>query len=554
MESGEQRGWVKPLEGESAMPVDAASLERGSKRSSLLVGAILAVLIAAAVAGTVLWRGRNGDPFGSARALPANMDFVVTFDALELSDSARLQRFVDAFAGPMYDAGVIAEPPGDIVAAIDRTIDEGVGMTLSDDILPWIGRSVSIAGTVPDVASSIVDEPAFDIIVSAEVRDDAAAQAFVEKVVQLAADMGETVTRIGDDPLTYRFGRDGFGAEALVLTDDYVLFGLEDTVVAAEETIDGGPSLADSGTFRDTMDRLPSDRMVSVYLSGDTIGDLASLGAIGAIGAPVAQTPQPDIGGMGAAAGLNDDGILLSYVVIGDDVGISEVGPDSDVVAALGDDTLGFVSSGGVLADQQPITRTFEDLGLPLEDFEMQFGVDVADLLESLSGEITIAATETREGAIARETDVPIGVVGAIGLTDPDPIGTLLDRLPGLLAQGGWQVSDNGDTTSLVVDGNEVVSYALEDDLVVVGTGSALVGDVAGRGSGGLVDGELYRRLDDALTGDGLVGYFNVPRVVDLFPLTQDEQAVLEPLRGVGIGAEVDGDASLVEVLVLVDY
>jgi hypothetical protein len=88
----------------------------------------------------------------------------------------------------------------------------------------------------------------------------------------------------------------------------------------------------------------------------------------------------------------------------------------------------------------------------------------------------------------------------------------------------------------------------------VVGSGHDLVSDVATSAEGGLLTSDLYRELDDAVVGDGLVGYADISGIVDLVPMTRDEAAVFSPLRGIGVGGESDGTAQVMELLVLVDY
>ena len=69
-----------------------------------------------------------------------------------------------------------------------------------------------------------------------------------------------------------------------------------------------------------------------------------------------------------------------------------------------------------------------------------------------------------------------------------------------------------------------------------------------------LLDSALYRELDDELVGDGLVGYVDIASIVDLVPLTKDEQAMFAPLRGIGFGGESSGDTVAMQLLILVDY
>ena len=62
MESNDSQGWVKPVtDGAAATYMDPIEPTGKTIRSSVVGGIILVAVIAAAVAGTIVWRNRNGD-------------------------------------------------------------------------------------------------------------------------------------------------------------------------------------------------------------------------------------------------------------------------------------------------------------------------------------------------------------------------------------------------------------------------------------------------------------------------------------------------------------
>jgi hypothetical protein len=556
----EDRGWVRPVSGDAgAAHMDPIEPTRDGPRRSWVGGLVLVVLIVAAVAAAVVWRGRNGDPFASARSIPATMDYVMTFDALALSDSERLQSFVDAFAVPMVDAGVIDSYPNDLVAAIDETMAEESGFTLTDDLLPWVGRSISIAGTVPEMDDPYGYDIDLSFVISADVRDEAAAEAFVAKVIGKVGEENVQVTaaEIGGQA-GYLFVESAEApAIALVLTDDSLLVGMEGDVAAAIEAKSAGLSMADDGEFVDTMSQLPEERMVAFYVAPSAFDSLLDLGAMGVPGGSIEPTQSLEGTAAATAISLVDEGLLVSYVVAGGEDYAAALLPDQSVVNSLPDDTLGFVSVAGAgSADDALIDQdALAELGYPLEALSQELGIDIGGLLESFSGDLTFAVAETRNSSIAAATDVPVGVVGAIGLTDSGTANELIAMLEGMFVPEGFAIDRDGALTTISGDGQELVSYSTQDDLFVIGTGSELVENIATRSPGGLVDSALYGELDDATIGDGLVMFVDIAGVVDLVPLTSDEAAVLSPLRGIGAGGAVtDDNTMLMEVLVLIDY
>lgn len=560
---------MKPLDGETdgtqMYPIDPV---RRSGRPSLLSGLILVVLIVSAVAATAVWRGRNGDPFGSARSIPAEMDYVMTFDALALSDSDRLQAFVGAFAGPMVDAELIESYPDDLVAAIDDAMGAESGFTLTNDFFPWVGRSISIAGVVPELNDSLFGlDVDLSFLLSADVRDSAAAESFVDKVISKLGDedVAVTATEIAGQP-GYRFAEDNEGPTvALVLMDDVLLVGIERTVESAIAAKDAGLSIANDAGYLDTMALLPPGRMMSFYVAPSAINALLDLGESVAedirTAGVVAETPDilaiAEATPAAMAISLVDEGLLFSYAVLGAGTGVDgALVPDDEVLASLPEGTLGYVSAAASTSSEEMAIDedVLADLGYSLDELSAQLGIDIGALLESLSGDFTLAVTETRNSSIAAATEVPVGVVGAIGLTNPDPVGDLIQMLEEMIAEQGIDLVVGGDVTTVGADGQALASYSLQDDLLVMGTGEQLVEDLALQREGGLLDSDLYRELDGSIVGDGLVMYVDVARIVDLVPLTTNEAAVFGPLRGVGFGGEVAGDAVLMQVLVLIDY
>jgi hypothetical protein len=193
-------------------------------------------------------------------------------------------------------------------------------------------------------------------------------------------------------------------------------------------------------------------------------------------------------------------------------------------------------------------------MGGAIEDLSYQTGIDIGALLGSLSGRVTLAVTETRDGVIAAQTDVPVGMVGALGISDPGPIGDLLAMVEQSFGESGLEFDRSDGVTTVSADGAQMVSYSTGSDLFVVGTGRDLVSGVVSGNAGGLAESPLYQELDGLVLGDGLVGYADVGAIVGLVPLTRDEAAVFAPIRGIGYGSEGSEDALQMEVLVLVDY
>ncbi len=561
-------------------------------RGRIVAGIVLTVVAVVAVGMAAAWRANAaGDPMASARMVPADVDVAVTVDVLQLGEGERLERLVGAFADPLHEAGVIAEP-FDLVGAIDQAMGEQLDLTLSDDVLSWIGRSATVGVSFGDLAaygtfltdpygdfgdlgempgfgetdgfadlsaapaaraipatSQVMPEPG--VLVTAAVRDHTAAAAFVDKVVALTEDTGVAVApRTVGGFEGYEFLPDvGFESQLIVLTDDMLLAGPE-TMVAEALGLDGGAgSLAEDADYLAALQRLPQDRMVTVFLDMGFLEEMSGVFDMGVL-------PAGDLGSYALSLSVVDEGVRIDFGYAGPTDPVA-AGPDLAVLESLPSDVIAFFSARGSdpgddLAAMDPTLQY--QLDQFSAEFEAVTGVDLFDLLESFSGSITLAVTETREGFVARETTVPVGVVGAVGLDDRTPIDELLASFQDQLGVLGVEMVDDGDLTTLRYDGSDVASLSLDDERLVVGTGPELVGAVANGTGEGITRSALYRELDGLVVGDGLSVYLDVPRLAGLVPLPSDERAIIEQVRGVGGGVVVDGAGSTLELLILIDY
>ncbi len=587
MTDGSEQGWVEalPPEDETGMMPQVVA-PRPEPRGRIVAGLVLTVVIVAAIGLVAAWRASAGDPMASARMVPSDVDLAVTVDVLQLGDGERLERLIGAFADPLHEAGVISEP-FDLVDTIDQALQEQTDLTLSGDVLSWIGRSATVAVAMGDMnwfqgfgefdgidqlggdtgfaentvapAAVRTADAAFlqsgfspGVLITAAVRDHAAAAAFVDKMVALAESADITVTArtvAGYEgfELTEEFVPE---SELLVLTDDMLLFGT-DAMVTRALALDGGTgSLADDADYQAALRRLPEDRMITAFIDTGFLGAMAG-GSFGTSG-----LPGGELGSYAMSLSVVDEGVRLNYGYVGSMEQAGE-GPDMAILESLPSDVIAFFSAtGGTgVGDMAQLDPSVQfELDQIAAEIESITGIRFLDLLGALSGDVTVAVTETRDGSIARESAVPIGLVGAVGLLDRQPIDELLGILRDHPDGYGLELVDDGDLTTVRFGGRDVASLSLGDDLLVVGTGPELVGAVADGTGEGVTGTALYRELDDLVAGDGLSIFVDVSRLAGLIPLASEERAVIGQARGIGGGIAVDGDGFNVELLILIDY
>ena len=185
------------------------STHQGGGRWVKTLGAIVAVIVL--IGGFAAWRFASG--FGastdSASAIPAEVQFYMNIDLALLTDTERLQSITDTFPSISGGDNSVAE---DARAEFDRLLKEETGMTVTDDVIPWIGRSAGL-GVWGMSADTSVDP---SVVIAVKVRDGEAADLFVER---LATSQGASIIAVVYDGAVWGvdYRREGMLARAVVM-------------------------------------------------------------------------------------------------------------------------------------------------------------------------------------------------------------------------------------------------------------------------------------------------------------------------------------------------
>lgn len=551
-----------------ALPVSPEPDAQKSKRGWIVGGIVLAIVAVLAVGSVIAYRTIIGDAFASTRAVPDNAQIVVTFDLLQVRDTSQIQALFDAFAEPMAANGDV-EAGFDIVEEIDRAWEEEMGITLSEDVVPWLGRSASIA-VWPD-GSSLVATEDVQVLVSIGVRNGAGAEAFVDKMMAYAVENEGGVLEVGtiDGRKSWLFVPDSEWADpvAVVLDGDLLLASIDErtlrTALAASD--DGG--LGADPDYQAAMDLLPPDRVVAYYMSADVVLDIYR--------DPMFDDLAPTDGVLEALDGwealsgaitLADDGVRFDVV--------QTFEPNSEAETAWGSleagdlrfrdrlpvETYGFAAAAipDAMIDEQIAAleeldpEAFTELRTMSIDL---LGVDlIEEVLPNLGREMMFAGIESGDGLLASEADFPIGIALALGVLDPAPVRDAVNSLEELAIEEGAPLVVEGGVGIIADGGETAVAYTVSEDGLVVASSASLL-DTLTIGPGGLTSSPLYEELDGALPGDGLLFYLDTHRIYDHIPWPdQGYRAVADPVRGAGAAVSNSADAAAASFLILIDY
>ena len=540
-----------PSNGETGDQIEVATSPEqtghtGNRGLFVGIGAVAIVLVIGAAAFGL--RALMGTGLESLQAIPSDADVVISMDFMQLRDSEQVDALIQTFAQPMEEAGYVEFTDIDPFEELNEALEDELGWNLEEDVIPWLGRSVSAGAWIPaDVEAS----DAYDAIISIAVRDRAAAENFLDDnadpdVVKTEFENGHLYT--GDDEDVF----------SIWLGQQHMLMATSRSTIRSGIDAIAGESVLDNQTFNRLVDELPPERLAMFYVGQ---GVFESLSAASVDLLPTQQMGVvEDYQGAAFSVDIEDDGVRFDLVQLLEGQAAAEAAAANEVagVSQLPGDTIGYVSfdiPDGTVEEaleqfRQADPMTYDDMA---EQAKSELGVDLfGDVLPSIAGESLFAAISTRDGALAEETGVPIGLLLSLGLSDPGPMEAALISLENLAVDEDVIIQP-GSPRVAYVDGLELLAYDVTSDALVVGSAESLLSEFAD-GSGGLTDGALYQELDASLPGNGLMFYLDLGRMFDLFELDPADRKIVDPVRGVGASSSFDGEVLTSSMMILIEY
>jgi len=575
-----ESGGVQPLRPDGTVDTEAAvALEasrRRSKRGMVIGGIVVGVLAAGAVGAVIAWQTLVGSAFASAEAVPIDADFVMTFDLLQVRDSEKVDRLVQAFTVPAAELGYIEDEDIDVLERFDETLEDEIGMSLGADVVPWIGRSVSLALwfddglAAGDVTNGIPADSVGGVLI-AGVRDGGLATGFVDDFVTAVAREtdglveevpfeGGTMTSVTGDALV--------PDEQLFmwLDGDMMIMSTNEPDISRAIAARGGESILDHDDYDRLISELPSDRLVAMYVGTDWLADISNDPELFDL-APQAESLRESLDSFAGVAGamtLRDEGVSFDVVYGVDD---PEALPLTSFDASglefldrLPDDTL-FHAAVPIAEDQisdaidslrDVDPDMYDELAAQAEDF---LGVDLfEDVLPAIGREALLAVVPTPEGLFPDQFGIGIGAVFAIGVEDRGPVGQAVNSLEDYAVDSGVNVVSFGDVSVVAEDGATLFAYSLSDDTLAIGSAPTIVDAVINGVSPSVTANPRYVELDSVLPGSGVPFFVDLQGIFDVAQLEGDQRSLYDALQAVGASGEVAGDTVRFSMLVAIDY
>lgn len=533
----------------------------------MMIASAISVLAVVGGGGFLALQAFTSTSQAPAASMPSDTSLYFSVDLLQLMGEDATGALVDTVRGVLERLGEDVADPDDLIADLDAELRASVGFDFSNDIQPWLGRTMGV-GILSENWDPTDYASTPDVLLVVEVRNEGEATEFLETLQAASAREGLALTWSQYDDADLLVGtQDGTGL-AIGVSNGMLLAG---TTRGVQRGIDAqsGISLKDNPSFVEGTGSLPESRLFTGWIDAGfyqaVYDDL--LTGVG--------TPTPDLGlaqdvmegwkGMALAVTVTEAGIAFDGNVLFEEGQTPDwYTPDllgtGSVPALLPADTLAFVeygspagiwsSTASALMGAQP------DYQAELDEFEEQLGFHpIDDFLAYLDGSMGLALMRSPNGLLAAESGFPIGLVGLAGTSSPEPLRSTLEQVNALLADEGIRPSQANGFYVYEDSGREMIAYGVTDERLVIGTSS---NDLARIGADGpnLTTNPAYAAAVDSLDGDDFeVAFFaDVAGMVDVFGGEGDVRVALEPFTGIIVATKIDGSVYRGTVLVLIDY
>ena len=554
----------------------------GGGNRMLIIGGIAALaLIAVVVIGAIFLIPRlfGADENAIASVMPPSTSLLVEVNALNLANEDA-QRVARAFEDVLDESDVDfnADDPASALEQLDDQMDEATGMTITDDVLPWIGPNLGIGLLELDV-EAIDNNEIPQIIFAATIREIEPADIFIEDLIDVIEE--ESGNRVDEveygGALVFEIDSD-FEDERIAFGRSDMIFFIATNIDTLEEAIDAqnGESLAGVEEYQDTIASLSGDRAVTVYMSGDSIEEFANA----AEDSPDFEGFDADVikdlelKGVGMAGMVTAEGIRLDFVssynslseeqqemldAQTDNIKTADFLPESTYLFLVGQrldltwqTAVDALASSGVNED---------DFDEAMDMFDDTFGFNPNDdLMPLLNGEYSIAIIDSDEGLLAEEFETDLGAVIMIGGSDAEELTNLAEDFTDGLEDQDLSVDDSGNDDVTVYEiedpgGDLVGAYGVSEDYLIAATSGESIENLF-NGEANLADSDKFSNAWDAFPrGTIPVMYIDLDGLFaaleDVDPTMKDVVDV-NPVYAFALGTNNDNNTTLTTMIFFV--
>lgn len=540
--------------GAPAKPANGGTKKKWMIAGGIVLGVILCCILVAGVAAFVYF-----DPFGwfggtdpLAKAAPANTDLYFSANLLKLQETAT-RELVDTFASNSGNPDV--ENTEDMLDELDEELAAMYGVTVTEDIIPWVGQYVSVA--ILDITDA-----GTQVLVLAQVRDKKAADAFMANFMagteDITGDEFETLEYQGVS--IYELNTDyDYQRVAIARANNVIFFAPTADIIEAGIDAQKGDSLSAGNEYRTILRQLPKDRLVTMYIPESGIQNLSDeLNGSSGMGFDVDLGYLRDVA---AALSVDSDSLHVDMItgynpdeMTDAQRQVLEAYSSNNRMAAMFPAETVMFSSGTRLdlvwaAYRDMIVGALgaEDFDEAMDSFENEIGFNLdTDLFPVLDGQYAVGVVNDPDSYLNAEdlAGVPLGILAFFESSDIAAVGGMVDDLASTLENSGGMILNHDTSGALdmyvITDyytEMEVFAFGTRDSYLVLGTNPDLMEGVSGTTLEGTpAYSELWRRFDSGMFP---VLFVNFSAGLDLLTAldTYGEYDALEPIVAGGIAA-----------------
>lgn len=537
LDGGEVMG-TEPADLPPAGSPDAAStespLDQGKARSTragIITGVALAAIAALAILLLLdpfnlhLIERLTGRYDAAMRAMPAGTRIYFGFDLRNLSPE-KLDRVIKPFAAASREAEI--QEYDDMLRQIDESLQQDLGITLSEDILPWIGQylgvgflEVDLGGIDPFGYSS--QTPEIHPVLAIEARDRAGADDFLEKVGEKwTEDMDQESQSLEYRGLSITYWTSAKPTQGLAYTRVKSVVLIAQSVDDLEQAVDAyhGESLADNPDYKSLLGDLHRDRGLTIFTTGEALS-----GIYDEMPEWVNVSGQFEImRGYAMTLAIVDEGVQFDIVASIDGEAYAEefgepyptifiqpvapaMVPEASVIY-LGGFPINSAWENYRTSMEQ--AGTAEDVNEALELLSGEIGLDLDEFFAALDGvfALSVIPRDIKPGTGPYGSFLPFDLLLMVGTSQPDEVLEMLEPLAAMLGESigvDLKSAARGDFTLYDVydpyGETSIFLFGVGKEHLVLSTSGEVLDQSFGVGPS-LATDEGYQQAAAALPGD----------------------------------------------------
>ena len=413
----------------------------------------------------------------AAEAMPEDTSLYVGVNMLGATPD-QLDRVIRPFA----DALEMDQTSWDeLIQEIDRYLGEQMDVTLTDDVVPWIGQYLGIS--VFDIQLDNNENPV-SLIIAIESRNNNAADEFLRKLRDSIENSSQEIVHESEyQGITIYVHQPETGTGvAFCRSGSLVLFSLEENDLHTAIDAQKGRSMVDNNRYRDMIKKMPGKRIATFYLTSQLgenlikelqgrvggVYDQLNVGLVGTTGLlqTANQINLETWDAMIYSISITDAGLqldnLTSYnldkMSAAQRESLQGVGISSKTVDLFPEDTLGFITSQRLDLTYDTAIQTIRDVSQDasdsvdntLQSVREATNIDLEqDLFHLLDGEFAIGIFPSSQGFLAQQGSVDLGFALLAESSDTGALANTMDMFASKIEEDGAGAErfESGDLT-----------------------------------------------------------------------------------------------------------